>query len=671
MTAKKARRDAKKTGSQRVSTTHAVRATGMATAVMAGAFVMAATAPQATAPQATADASTPVTLATSSSSLQSAIDQLLAAEQAAAAQDSAVPFATPGNMALLPGALRNLEFQQLMLATHSLFPSNPFLNLYGVTSQNAADTRQFTELDTDGHFYWITNALDPDASYVVSGNFNNATSTQLLLDNIGARGSTQIGILESGQGLVINPDGTYTVDIGPTEPSGAVNYLDDTGANYFLIKSFMGPDGPSSVHIQCVADCPEPTPGVTSTGISPSAITSVLNKLAGDMPRDNAISTALAKSGGILEPDNTMSDIAQHGIIGENEANLSSNGQFDLQPDQALIVRMPETTTNIMLYNAWGQMLPFPLSETNFNTTTTDPFQPFQASDGYTYYVISAANPGVANWLDTGGLQNGEIGTNVVSSPDIVGDPVQTEVVPVADVNEYLPADTPTVRPEEYAATMASRVLSYYHAMDFVRTSDPSNWVTEELWLRDIQAVMGIDNFHEAFGEQPSTPMWLRLTPALSPEWTTVAKDFLTNPSGSLSALMNTLAIAGKDIELPIKLAETLLQQDFTQTAEAVQSAISSGDLQGALTTLATGGQQLGSILNEALFDPSTSITAGIFNARDDLATAVMTATKGGFPTELGPLAAWEWEHMSQLTQLTPGTALADLGSLFDPTGGV
>lgn len=77
-----------------------------------------------------------------------------------------------------------------------------------------------------------------------------------------------------------------------------------------------------------------------------------------------------------------------------------------------------------------------------------------------------------------------------------------------------------------------------------------------------------------------------------------------------------------------------------------------------------TGSQQFGSILNDALFDPNTSIISGILNARDDLATSVMTAN-GGFPTELGSLATWEWEHMSQLTDLSLATAWADLGSLF------
>lgn len=38
------------------------------------------------------------------------------------------------------------------------------------------------------------------------------------------------------------------------------------------------------------------------------------------------------------------------------------------------------------------------------------------------------------------------------------------------------------------------------------------------------------------------------------------------------------------------------------------------------------GYPSFGDIVREALFDPNTSITAGLLNARDDLATAIMAA---------------------------------------------
>lgn len=637
-----------KTGRARLA-----KAAGMATSAAAGALAMAIAAPHAAAAASTEAAG----------SLQSTIDQLLAEMQAAATKDATVPFATPGNLELLPSALQSLLFQQLMMYTHDMYPTDPFLNEFGMTTTPASNTRLFTELPTPGNFYWISEGLDPNATYTISGDFNDAKNIQFLVYDITPTGSNQLGILMSGQNMVINPDGTYTVYVGPTQPEGAVNYLNGTGMTDFLVKSFMGQSGPSSVHIDCIADCPAPTPGVTGSGLSDVAITDVLTQLTQKMAVNNAIFMALAKSGGIFEADNTMSSIGGHGIIGENTANLTSIGQWDLKPDEAMIVRIPGTVTNINLDNAWGQMLPFPLSQTNFNNIY--PFQSYQAADGYNYYVISATNPGVANWLDTTGIQNGEIGVNLAGDPDLVGQDVQTEVVKVSDVSKYLPADTPTVSPEEYAAAMTARVLSYDHAMDSVRTSSGSTWVTEQLWLRDIQTAMGADQFSTVFGDQPSMPMWLRLTPALSPDMLAVAKDFFTNPSASFAAIQDSLTLANNDISLPIQLAQTLLQQNFEQTFGAVQTDLASGQWTQALTDLTLGGQQLGSILSDALFDANTSITAGILNARDDLATAVMLAN-GGFPTHSDLLGTLEWALMPQLSALGPDATLTDFGALLN-----
>ena len=76
--------------------------------------------------------------------------------------------------------------------------------------------------------------------------------------------------------------------------------------------------------------------------------------------------------------------------------------------------------------------------------------------------------------------------------------------------------------------------------------------------------------------------------------------------------------------------------------------------------------QQLGSLVNDTLFDPNTGIIAGFLNARDDLATAVLTANND-FPTELGSVATAEWANMSELLQSTGSTLLAELGTLLNP----
>lgn len=636
----------------------AVHATGIA---IAGALIaMAITAPRAAADE-SADAS---------SSLSSVIDQILTEEQVAVTQDSTLAFATSSNDTLLPGLLQNLELEQLMLALHADDPSELFAQIPDVTNGDASDVSQWGLLDNPDVFYDIAEDLDPDATYVITGTFSSGTEElSVNTDAISATGSTTVGSLELDDGLTVNADGTYTIEVAPTEPSDAVNYISDAGANYLLVRSTMGDwaDGPSTVNIECIADCPAATSGVTDTGLSPAAIDSVLTTLAEGLTKTNDTAIALAEEGGITQPENTMSafESASQSVIGAAAAQYNSAGEFDLEPGQALIVEIPNEDiagySGINLYTAWGQTLPYPLEIDSLNNT-----QAFEDPDGYTYYVVSATNPGVANWLDTGGLETGEVYARFLDLPagtDLDGLTVTTEVVPVADVSEYLPADTPTVSPAEYAATMTNDVLSYDYAEDVDRTSN-SSWVAEQLWIYDLQQTMGTANYDAVFGDPDasSTPMWLRLTPALSPDWTTVAKDFLTDPSGSLTAIENNVTLAENDIALPTQLAETLLQQDFSQTFQAVEADLTSDNWAQALTDLETGGQQLGSILDDALFDPNTSITAGILDARDDLATAVVNA-KGGSPTDAGLLATLEWDVLPQLTQLSDATTATEFGS--------
>ncbi|MDT5166515.1 MAG: hypothetical protein QOC88_3409, partial [Mycobacterium sp.] len=69
----------------------------------------------------------------------------------------------------------------------------------------------------------------------------------------------------------------------------------------------------------------------------------------------------------------------------------------------------------------------------------------------------------------------------------------------------------------------------------------------------------------------------------------------------------------------------------------------------------------------DSVLDPNTGIIAGLLNARDDLATAVLSANND-FPTELGSMATEEWAHMTELAQSTSSTLLSELSALLNPT---
>lgn len=635
----------------------AAASAGVATALLVGGLVLVGTAPQ------TAVGAPAAVMLTTSGSFQPALDSLLEAMHQAVAYDSALPFATPDGIAMLPSGLQNTNYELLMAGISrvtELF-NGWFFQSPEVVAGDAADSRQYFGFFTPDIYYHVTAGLAPGATYQLTGTLGGGTE-QLAIATEAITGSQAVtkSSLELGSNLVVNPDGTFTVTVGPSEPSGAVNFLNDTdatesGAASLLIRDMLGnwAHGPADLSIRCVADCP-PFFAIPSSGLFPSAdgtdavtgvaagkidsidslLTTLFSAFATIVPTFNQMNMGLAEIAGITLPANTMGALTPETELfatGLPSADVSA-GNFDLQPGQALIVKMPDVPSaysGIELMNGYGAGLPSTLSQTTLNNTTVFNNSTVQGADGYTYYVISATNPGVANWLDTTGITNGEIFARFEGLPagtDPTGLPVSTQLVPVADVAQYLPADTPTVSASEYAADMAQRVFSYDYALDVSRMHAQPDWVIQQVLLNGLAGAMGQANFDAVFGSEPQTPMALRLTPALSPDWATVFHDLLTHPSASLTAITDNLPLAFSDISLPIQFAVANL----------------------ALSLLLP--ENLLSALTDPLFDPNTSITAGLLNARDDLATAVFTANDD-FPTQLGQQATEEWAQMAELVQ--------------------
>ena len=629
---------------------------GLATAVVAGtAAITLQPAPLAHP--------IPVTLTSVSAGVQQAIDSLLAVMQQAAANDAALPFATPDGVAMLMTGLQNTNYELLMAGVSrvtELF-DGWFFQSPEVMAGDAANPRQYFQFFTPDIYYHATAGLAPGATYELTGTLGGGTEAfAIATEQITGSQAVSKESLELGSNLVVNPDGTFTVYIGPTAPSGAVNFIDDDsatiqGAASLLVRDVLGDwgKGASNISIHCVSDCP-PFFAIPQGGLFPSddttaptkitsiddALTTLFSAFAKIAGPFNTQNMGLAQIAGINEPANTMSPLATETSLfptGLPSADVSA-GNFDLAPGEALIVKVPEVDAaynGIELMNVYGAALPFTLSQTTLNNTTA-----YHAADGYTYYVVSATNPGVANWLDTGGVANGEIFArfeNLAAGSDPTGLQVTTQVVPVADVAQYLPADTPTVSAAQYAADMTQRVLTYDYALDASRMQAQPAWLIQELLFSGLKGLVGSDNFAAVFGEEPVTPLAMRLTDALSPNWDAVWHGITTDPVGSLTAVANNLPLLWSDISLPFELAAA----------------------QSVLSLLLPGAS--GSLLNDALFDPNSGIIAGLLNARDDLASTVLTANNA-WPTEVGDQAAQQWANMDELIQQAP---TMDLSSWF------
>lgn len=143
----------------------------------------------------------------------------------------------------------------------------------------------------------------------------------------------------------------------------------------------------------------------------------------------------------------------------------SSIGHYEVEPDEALIVTVPECTDcayqAIQIGSNWYISTDYETHQTSLTKAqaVTDP-------DGKMRFVISEENPGIANWLECLGHPTGSLMLRWQRLERDLGpeDGPVVERVKLADVPSRLPYYTP-ITPEEYAARIAARQRSVARRM--------------------------------------------------------------------------------------------------------------------------------------------------------------------------------------------------------------
>ena len=128
---------------------------------------------------------------------------------------------------------------------------------------------------------------------------------------------------------------------------------------------------------------------------------------------------------------------------------------FDFEEDEALIVEtdLPKERRywNFQINDPY-----FNAVEYVYRLSSTNGHFAHVASDGRFYGVLSLKDPGVPNWLDTAGYRQGTIYGRWY---DCDSHPLPTlKRVKFSEIRNHLPADTPTVTPEQRAEELRQRV---------------------------------------------------------------------------------------------------------------------------------------------------------------------------------------------------------------------
>ncbi len=147
-----------------------------------------------------------------------------------------------------------------------------------------------------------------------------------------------------------------------------------------------------------------------------------------------------------LERAEVVNDLAvKHTHGGGIQDQIYAHGIFELAAEEALIVEfeVPEDCKYWMIHLT--DQLMSSIDQVHRHTSINGR----QASmvEGRFRAVISSVDPGVPNWLDTGGLERGGISARWWAA-DPIPEPVLTRIK-VDEVRAHLPVTTPAITPEE------------------------------------------------------------------------------------------------------------------------------------------------------------------------------------------------------------------------------
>ncbi|MDA2991268.1 MAG: hypothetical protein O3B27_06910, partial [Actinomycetota bacterium] len=162
---------------------------------------------------------------------------------------------------------------------------------------------------------------------------------------------------------------------------------------------------------------------------------------------------------GQLRAPNVMTQPASNAEFLANQ--LQSNGYFQLAEDEALILTIDPASAGfftVPVYNDWTITDDYWNQQTSLNND-----QSIANLDGTYTIVVSPTDPLVANWLSTGGLNQGIISMRFQNlDPDSPDTPtVTSQVVKISDLGDYLPEGTVFVTPEQRATQLAVRKAGF------------------------------------------------------------------------------------------------------------------------------------------------------------------------------------------------------------------
>ncbi len=256
-----------------------------------------------------------------------------------------------------------------------------------------------------------------DRRYRVSGTIGRECYTSFTVHGRAADGGMAGPLLGdfNQQAFDVGADGRYAFVLGASGEEG-VDFELHPDAHCLIVRSYFelpvsaqnDPDVSVRIDIECLDDVGPPPP------LSDEAFAARMEEGIAQLRQATLGQTPLSEAPKVPFVSQVPNDVAtpysfrDSGLPVPGAADIVySMGRWDLAPDQALVMTgtLPRGAfANVMLWNQHMQTLEYRNRTSSLNAAQIE-----LEGDGSYRIVISERDPGVPNWLDTGGHPRGSI----------------------------------------------------------------------------------------------------------------------------------------------------------------------------------------------------------------------------------------------------------------------
>jgi hypothetical protein len=397
--------------------------------------------------------------------VQAAIQALKAAWLAHAQQQfGLVGGVDAENLALLDQAAREQALNAAMTVVNN-DPDNPLVMAVDMRAHSwyGTDTAGGRFIYDNPDTIYRTIPVRSDSTYVITGKYLGGIPVD---GNFGVYADISdakpIGNL-SAQNLVVNADGTFTItaDGNPTAPGQTNHIYLPPDAQQIFVRYTMADWNTESAPSLTVTRTSGPAGSRAETFDEMVAHTADILANFGTSAHNTALDIVTVNlQTGQLKPPNTLTQ--PFNFPGTLVSQKQSLGYFQLADNQALVITINPGNAGyfvVPVTNDWELSPGDGTEQTSLNNA-----QSIANADGTYTLVIAPDDPGVANWVSTGGLNQGTLYIrfqDLDATSSAVPMIVSQQVVTLDQLGTVLPDGTKYLTDAQRQAQLAARVDGY------------------------------------------------------------------------------------------------------------------------------------------------------------------------------------------------------------------